>query len=78
VGALVCDPFVGSGSSAIAALKCGCRFVGCDISARSMEFAKARIEGWLAGRGDIYQPGSQVSDDEAIGQLLGREFFTRS
>jgi site-specific DNA-methyltransferase (adenine-specific) len=69
-GSLVCDPFLGSGSSAIAALKCGCKFVGCDISSRSMEFARARIEGFLKGEGDIYQPGSQVSDDAAIAQLL--------
>lgn len=69
-GALVCDPFLGSGSSAIAALKCGCRFVGSDISERAMKFSKARIEGWIAGEGDIYQAGSQVSDDGAIAQLL--------
>ena len=69
-GSVVCDPFVGSGSSAIAALRCGCNFVGGDISARSMEFSKARIEGFLKGKGDIYQAGSQVSDDWAIGQLL--------
>jgi site-specific DNA-methyltransferase (adenine-specific) len=69
-GAVVCDPFLGSGSSAIAALRCGCRFVGCDISERSMEFSRARIEGFIEGRGDIYQVRSQVSDDEVIGQLL--------
>jgi site-specific DNA-methyltransferase (adenine-specific) len=69
-GSVVCDPFMGSGSSAIAALKCGCRFVGGDISERSMEFSRARIQGWLGGKGDIYQTGSQVSDDGAIGELL--------
>jgi site-specific DNA-methyltransferase (adenine-specific) len=69
-GSVGCDPFMGSGSSAIAALKCGCRFVGGDISERSMEFARARIQGWLGGKGDIYQTGSQVSDDGAIGELL--------
>jgi site-specific DNA-methyltransferase (adenine-specific) len=69
-GSVVCDPFLGSGSSAIAALRCGCKFVGSDISERSMEFSKARIEGFLKGKGDIYQPSSQVSDDEVIGQLL--------
>jgi site-specific DNA-methyltransferase (adenine-specific) len=70
-GEVVCDPFMGSGSSAIAALRCGCRFVGSDISARSMEFSRERIEGFIGGKGDIYQAGSQVSDDGAIGQLLG-------
>jgi site-specific DNA-methyltransferase (adenine-specific) len=69
-GAVVCDPFMGSGSSAIAALRCGCSFVGGDISPRAMEFSKARIEGFMGGRGDIYQAGSQVSDDGVIGALL--------
>ena len=69
-GMVVCDPFLGSGSSAVAALKCGCRFVGCDISPRSMEFSRGRIEGFLKGKGDIHQPVSQVSDDDAIHELL--------
>lgn len=43
-GANVCDPFVGSGSSAIAALKHGCNFYGCDISRRAVTLAKNRVE----------------------------------
>jgi hypothetical protein len=35
-----------------------------------MEFSRERIQGFLAGRGDIYQAGSQVSDDGVIGELL--------
>ncbi len=69
-GSVVCDPFCGSGSSAIAALRCGCSFVGGDISSRAMEFSRERISAFLAGRGDIYQAGSQVSDDGVIGVLL--------
>ena len=42
-GFRVCDPFVGSGSSAIAALKGGCSFVGCDASADAVNVAQARI-----------------------------------
>ena len=38
-GYVVCDPFVGSGSSAIAALNFGCSFVGCDISMKAVEIA---------------------------------------
>lgn len=70
-GAIVCDPFVGSGSSAIAALRCGCHFMGCDISPRAMAFSRERIEGFVRGKGDIYQTRSQVSDDAVIGELLG-------
>jgi site-specific DNA-methyltransferase (adenine-specific) len=75
-GSVVCDPFMGSGSSAIAALRCGCSFVGGDISPRAMEFSRERIEGFMAGRGDIYQAGSQLSDDGVIGELLSKGSFT--
>src|SRR5262249_14964743 len=44
-GFVVCDPFVGSGSSAIAALKRGCRFVGCDIAADAVACATGRVWG---------------------------------
>jgi len=46
--------------------------MGSDISPRAMEFSKARIEGFLCGKGDIYQPGSQVSDDGVIGESGSR------
>jgi site-specific DNA-methyltransferase (adenine-specific) len=66
----VCDPFMGSGSSAIAAMKAGCRFLGCDISQKSMEYSKERIEGFLKTKKDIHQKESHLSDDEAITKLL--------
>src|SRR5256885_1905771 len=44
-GYVVCDPFVGSGSSALAALKCGCPFVGCDISKKAVEISRRRCAG---------------------------------
>lgn len=46
-GFLVCDPFTGSGSSAIAALRRGCRFVGADVSAQAVTFAGDRIQAFL-------------------------------
>ena len=57
-GFVVCDPFVGSGSSAIAALRRGCSFVGCDIAERAVEFARTRCENFLSTGEDIYQPSS--------------------
>ena len=45
-GAVVCDPFVGSGSSAIAALNAGCNFVGGDISERAVTVARERVEAY--------------------------------
>jgi site-specific DNA-methyltransferase (adenine-specific) len=41
-GYVICDPFVGSGSSSVAALKCGCSFLGCDISKKAVEIARQR------------------------------------
>jgi site-specific DNA-methyltransferase (adenine-specific) len=41
-GMTVCDPFCGSGSSALAALRAGCNFVGCDISEKAIELARRR------------------------------------
>jgi site-specific DNA-methyltransferase (adenine-specific) len=37
---VICDPFVGSGSAAIASIKTGCKFLGCDISERPFRFLK--------------------------------------
>lgn len=47
-GFVVCDPFVGSGSAAIAALRRGCRFAGADVSERAVAFATARVSDFLA------------------------------
>jgi hypothetical protein len=41
-GQLVCDPFLGAGTTAVAALMSGCRFVGCDIDASHVETAGER------------------------------------
>ncbi len=43
-GEVVIDPFMGSGSTGVAALSLGCRFEGCDISPHSLALAKKRLE----------------------------------
>jgi site-specific DNA-methyltransferase (adenine-specific) len=55
-GFVVCDPFMGSGSSAIAALRGGCGFVGCDLAEAAVEMAKARVDGFLRTGVDPLQP----------------------
>jgi site-specific DNA-methyltransferase (adenine-specific) len=55
-GDLVCDPFMGSGSSAVAALRGGCRFAGCDVSPRAVRIARERVETFLATGEDVLQP----------------------
>ena len=43
-GQLVCDPFLGGGTTAVISLALGRRFVGCDIDAKCIENARRRIE----------------------------------
>lgn len=43
-GELVCDPFVGSGTTAAAALAEGRRFVGCDVDAGAVAMTLERLE----------------------------------
>ncbi|HUZ58522.1 MAG TPA: site-specific DNA-methyltransferase [Hanamia sp.] len=69
-GFVVCDPFLGSGSSAIAAIKANCKFLGCDISERSLCFSKERVEQYLKTNTDKYQKASLLGDDEAMTKLF--------
>lgn len=62
-GFTVCDPFLGSGSSAIAAIKNNCRFVGCDISDKSIETSISRIEEFLNSSNDLLQRKSMAVEE---------------
>jgi site-specific DNA-methyltransferase (adenine-specific) len=42
----VLDPFTGSGSTGMAAVELGHRFVGCELDPHYVEIAKRRIQGW--------------------------------
>lgn len=52
---VVCDPFVGSGSSAIAALKANCKFWGADISGKAFHASVNRIQHFLENGSDPLQ-----------------------
>jgi|GEM_PF-375332 len=67
---VVCDPFLGSGSSAIAAIKCDCKFLGCDISDKSISVSQERVKQFLKTRTDIYQKSSHLCEDEAMTKLF--------
>ena len=41
---LVCDPFTGSGTTAIACIRTGRRFIGCEIERKYFDIACARID----------------------------------
>ncbi|QKE40090.1 MAG: site-specific DNA-methyltransferase [Ferrovum myxofaciens] len=61
---VVCDPFVGSGSSAIAALRQGSHFVGCDTSEIAVSLSRKRVDAFLKTGMDIEQ--EKPAFDEAI------------
>ena len=42
-GDTILDPFNGSGSTGIAALQCGCKYIGIDISQKYLDISKERI-----------------------------------
>lgn len=47
-GGIVLDPFLGSGTTGVAAMQCGVDFIGVELEAESATLAKARIEGVLS------------------------------
>jgi site-specific DNA-methyltransferase (adenine-specific) len=57
---IVCDPFLGSGSSAVAALRQGCSFVGGDVADASLDAAAARRGALAADQLDPHQPKACV------------------
>jgi site-specific DNA-methyltransferase (adenine-specific) len=63
-GFTVCDPFLGSGASAIAAIKNKCNFIGCDISDKSLDLSSERISHFLSTGDDILQKKSAAVDDK--------------
>jgi len=62
-GNTVCDPFVGSGSSIIAALKNKCKFIGCDMSEKAIEVCRSRVDNFLLSKIDILQQNSSAVDE---------------
>jgi site-specific DNA-methyltransferase (adenine-specific) len=55
-GFVVCDPFCGSGSSAVAALRAGCDFIGSDIDPRAVDIAENRLAALVATGHDPLEP----------------------
>lgn len=57
---VVCDPFVGGGSSIIATLKAGCDFVGADLSKKACEISYKRAERFVKTGVDAIQRESAL------------------
>ncbi len=59
-GMTVCDPFVGSGSSAVAALGAGCRVVAADIDPRAVRLSSQRCAAVTRGDPDPAERATAV------------------
>jgi site-specific DNA-methyltransferase (adenine-specific) len=69
---VVCDPFLGSGSSAIASIKYGCKFIGCDIASASIEIVTERIKTFLETKKDNLQNKFMCEDDVTMKKILSK------
>jgi site-specific DNA-methyltransferase (adenine-specific) len=69
-GFVVCDPFMGSGSSAIAALKHGCSFWGCDIAEKAVQMTNARINFFMEYKFDNLRPDKPYDEETATAKEL--------
>lgn len=65
-GFTVCDPFMGSGSAAIAAIKNKCSFIGCDIAEKAVTLAQKRVELFLETGQDPLQPKPAAVSGEKV------------
>lgn len=63
-GELVADPFMGSGSVGVAALRRGCRFLGNDIAPAAVAHARARLAA------EVEDFGAPVRSEAGAGQLV--------
>ena len=69
-GFRVCDPFLGSGSAAIAALKNGCNFIGSDISSKACSMSSKRIKHFEKNGHDLTPKTKQKKTKESVNASL--------
>jgi site-specific DNA-methyltransferase (adenine-specific) len=65
-GFTVCDPFLGSGSSAISAINYDCNFIGCDVSKDAIKKTTDRVKEYIVTKTDLLQPKSCIPENERI------------
>jgi site-specific DNA-methyltransferase (adenine-specific) len=58
-GFRVCDPFCGSGSAGVAALRAGCDFIGADIDERAVQLCEQRLTALTVTGQDPLEPSRQ-------------------
>jgi site-specific DNA-methyltransferase (adenine-specific) len=64
-GETVLDPFMGSGPTAVAAMDCGRRFVGCEINPHHFDTARRRVE-TAHKRPRMFVPRYEPATQEAL------------
>ena len=65
-GGVVLDPFMGSGTTAVAALRLGRRFVGFEINPRYVAIARARLDAEMEMANPICSRVGQSSKEAVV------------
>ena len=65
-GGIVFDPFSGSGTTAVAAIKQGKRFVGCELEKKYFDRAVERIEQTLAAPSFFHKKTDKVNESPSL------------
>lgn len=74
-GDTICDPFMGSGTTGVACITYGCKFIGIEKDPTFFEIAKKRIQQEL-DRGDIFNPAPRPTTKPQREKLQGDIFAT--
>ena len=70
-GSLILDPFCGSGTTGVAAMRLGMRFLGCELDEQYADIARARIAAAAAQpRLDFDAPGQAPNPKYTTGELF--------
>ena len=64
-GEVICDPFMGSGTTGVACIKLGRRFVGVEIESRYFDIACKRIEDTYR-QGDMFRPAQAKPQQQEL------------
>jgi len=64
-GELICDPFCGSGTTGVAAIKSYCRFVGIELDQKWFDLSRRRISEAL-NQPDMFVPAPKPAKQEAF------------
>ena len=65
-GQTICDPFMGSGTTGVAAVKCGRRFIGVEMNDRWFDLSCRRIEAALAQPSMFIDPPKPMKQEALL------------